>query len=220
MPLEETYGGYRRSRRKRRAWAADNPGNVAIRAQLLGAVLELAAEPLRGEGEVLDVGCGGGWLLERLGGHGVERRRLHGVDLLEARVEAARRRVPGADVRLADARRLPHADNAFQLIVMLTCLSSLPDRDAVATALSEARRVLAPGGLLLVYEPRIANPFNRVTIAVPRRLLRQCLGRERASCRLTGLPPLARRLGPLAPRLYPSLARALPTHRLTAFRLP
>lgn len=230
MGLEKTYGAYRRSVHKRRAWAADNPGNAAIRTELLSAVLELAAERLRGEGKVLDIGCGGGWLLERIASSdaagGDDRRpsvaesRLHGVDALEPRVEVARRRLPGATIHCADARHLPHSDGEFTLLTLLTCLSSLPDRNAVTQALAEAKRVLAPGGLLLVYEPRLPNPFNRETRLISRRTLRRALGpelTELAPRRLTGFPPLARHLGPLTPRLYPRLARAAPTHTLHAW---
>jgi ubiquinone/menaquinone biosynthesis C-methylase UbiE len=218
--VQDTYRGYRASARKRRSWAADNPGNRAIRAELLAGVVELAAERLDGCGAILDIGCGGGWLLEQLGRRGVEPQRLHGVDLIASRAQAARRRLPEADIRLADARKLPYPDAEFELITLLTCLSSMPDRHAVRRALAEADRVLAPGGLLLAYEPRLANPFNRATVAVPRRLLRETLSRERESRSLTGLPPLARRLGSATPYLYPTLARALPTHRLTAWSSP
>ena len=216
--LEKTYRDYRRSARKRRIWAADNPGNVAIRSELLARVLELAAGQLGGDGKILDVGCGGGWLLERLSEHGVEQRRLHGVDLLQARVDVARRRLPEADIRHADVRSLPFSDSEYGLVTILTCLSSMPDGESVLRALAEATRVLAPDGLLLCYEPRIGNPFNRATVRVSRGLLRNALGPESASCRLTAFPPVARRLGPLTPRLYPPLARIAPTHALSGWQ--
>ncbi len=217
MSLDRTYRDYLDNPRKRRSWAADNPGNVAIRAELLAAVLDLAAERLDGEGKILDVGCGGGWLLDALAKRGAEPRRLHGVDLIETRVEAARRRLPGADIRLANARNLPYPDAEFELVGLLTCLSSMPDRSSIGQALAEAYRVLTPTGLLVCYEPRIANPFNRATVHVPRRLLAEALGPEAGSLRLTGFPPIARRLGRLVPRLYPVLTRVAPSHRLTAF---
>jgi len=217
VSLEKTYYGYRESARKRRSWAADNPGNVAIRAELLNRVVELAGKRLEGDGQILDVGCGGGWLLDQLTLHGVEPRRLHGVDLLETRVSAARRRLPEGDIRLAGADSIPFPDGEFELVTLLTCLSSMPDRNAIDRALAEADRVLAPGGLLLCYEPRIGNPFNRATLWVSPHILRKALGPEKASRRLTAFPPLARHLGRLTPQLYPWLARAAPTHKLRAW---
>src|SRR5262249_16832774 len=45
--LGRAYDRYRRSGRKRRAWAADNPGNVAIRQELLERLLDRAGPQLR-----------------------------------------------------------------------------------------------------------------------------------------------------------------------------
>jgi len=87
---------------------------------------------------------------------------------------------------------------------------------AIAVSLGEAARVVAPGGLVLCYEPRFANPFNRSTRPIAGRDLEASLGAPLASRSLTGLPPLARRLGPATDRLYPALAWLAPTHRLSA----
>lgn len=214
--LEAVYGRYARSGRRRRQWAASNPGNAAIRGELLEAALELAAAPLRGDGAVLDVGCGSGWLLAELAGRGVEPGRLHGVDLIERRVEAAGRRLSGATVEQADARALPFPDERFELVVLATALSSMPSGEAVAGALAEAARVVSPTGLVLCYEPRFANPLNRATRRVGGPEIAAALGPPLASRSLTGLPALARRLGDATGRLYPLLARVAPTHRLTA----
>jgi SAM-dependent methyltransferase len=216
--LEATYRGYAASRRKRRSWSASNRGNVEIRAELLGAVLELGGEPLAAGGEVLDIGCGSGWLLAELAARGVGEGRLHGVDLIEARVAATGERLPGAEIRRADARSLPFEDGRFELVTMLTTLSSALGREPVAAILREVRRVISPGGVALCYEPWVPNPFNRNTATIPAAALAPSLGPASASRRLTGFPPLARRLGPLAPRAYPALARLAPTHRLTAHR--
>jgi SAM-dependent methyltransferase len=214
--LGAVYGRYAESQRRRRQWAASNPGNAAIRAELLEAVVELAAVPLRGDGAVLDVGCGSGRLLAELAARGVDPRRLHGVDLIEARVDAAGRRLGGATVKRADARALPFPDERFELVVLATALSSMPSGEAVARALAEAARVVSPTGLVLCYEPRLPTPLNRATRRIRGAELAAALGPPVASRSLTGLPPLARRLGGATGRLYPLLARAAPTHRLTA----
>jgi ubiquinone/menaquinone biosynthesis C-methylase UbiE len=216
--LERTYRNYLANPRKQRSWAADNPGNVAIREQLAAAVRDHADTCLARNGEALDIGCGSGWMLAQLAASGIDEPRLHGIDLLERRVEAAQQRLPAADLRVADARHLPYPDAGFALVLLLLCLSSIPDRRDVGIALRDAKRVLAPGGLLLVYEPRLNNPLNRATVAVTRPMLSEALGHEEWSRRLTGLPPVARRLGRATTLVYPTLARLLPTHRLTAFR--
>jgi SAM-dependent methyltransferase len=219
---DEVYSRYSRDPRKQRAWAAGNPGNVALREELLVAILELAEPQLRGSGRVLDIGCGTGWLLSALIDAGVEPGRLTGVESQPARVEAARSRAPGAQVVEGDALGLDLADGEFSLVLLLTVLSSLGSAVQVRAALREAGRVLAPSGLLLVYEPRVPNPFNRNT-----RLLRDAdlraagLGTFEARS-LTVLPPLARRLGgpERAPGRYARFARIpmLRTHRLIVHR--
>ncbi|MBM3667798.1 MAG: class I SAM-dependent methyltransferase, partial [Actinobacteria bacterium] len=152
--LEAVYGGYARSARRRSAWDRDHPGNRAMRAELCERLLAGAASQLERGAEVLDIGCGGGYWLRELAAAGVAPGRLHGVDLIPSRVAAASS-MPEADLRLADARRLPFEDCSFGLALMLTALSSMPDRTAARVAATEAVRVLEPGGLLLVYEPML-----------------------------------------------------------------
>jgi ubiquinone/menaquinone biosynthesis C-methylase UbiE len=216
--LERIYGRYQRSRRRRRAWAADNPGNLAIRAELLRVFHAEVGDRLSA-GQLLDVGCGTGWLLVEMARGGVAQERLHGVELIESRIAAVRRALPRADIRRADARRLPYESGDFDVVTMFTVLSSLPDAMAVRTALAEAQRVLSPEGVLLIYEPRRPNPFNRATRLVTSGELDASLGPGWREIPLTVVPLVARRLGRLTAPLYPWLAhrRLLLTNRLIVF---
>lgn len=198
--------------RRLRAWAADNPGNAAARAELERAILAGVAGELDGARPLLDCGCGTGWLLRALADAGVEPGRLHGVDLDPGRVEAARARVPGATVAVADIGRLPYGDGELGAVLFVVSLSSLGDREAIRAALREGGRVLAPGGVLLCYEPRIPNPLNRSTRRVTRRDLRAAGVAPTRSTALTLFPPLGRRLGPLTGALHGRLS-ALPPLR-------
>ena len=219
---EEAYSRYSRSPRKRRAWAADNPGNAAIRRELREELLRLAAPALQGQGKILDLGCGTGWWLRSLAEAGVDPARLWGIEEQPARVEAARRAVPGARIGVGDARALELEDGSFALVLLFTVLSSLPSSEAVKTALAEARRVLQPGGLLLIYEPRVANPLNRHTRRLADGELDAVGLVPRGQLSLTLLPALARRLGAHTESRYERLARLpqLRTHRLVSYRAP
>src|SRR5262249_44695088 len=146
--IAEAYAGYRENRRKRRAWSPDNPGNVAIREELVAAMLLLAGEEIAGHGALLDIGCGTGWWLERLLREGVAAERLIGVELLAERARAAALRAPGARVERADARQLPVPDASCALVTLFTVLSSMGSASEAAAALREARRGLPPGGAL------------------------------------------------------------------------
>jgi ubiquinone/menaquinone biosynthesis C-methylase UbiE len=214
------YSRYAGSRRKQRAWAADNPGNAAIRGELLAHLLRLAAPQIAGEGEILDAGCGTGWWLRALVEAGVRPDRLHGIDIQPERAAAAGRAVPGADVEVGDARRLPFPDESFTVVLQLTLLSSLGSHRAIREALGEGMRVLAPGGLLLAYEPRVPNPLNRHTLLVRNSDLDAAGIAPREQLSLTLVPALARRLGGRTEDRYERLARLpfLRTHRLIAYR--
>jgi ubiquinone/menaquinone biosynthesis C-methylase UbiE len=101
---------------------------------------------------VLDVGGGPGvyacWLA-RLG------YRVHLVDAVALHAEQARKASQGqpdhplAGVAVGDARRLEHADESVDAVLLLGPLYHLTERADRLTAWREARRVLRPGGVVL-----------------------------------------------------------------------
>jgi SAM-dependent methyltransferase len=99
------------------------------------------------DGAVLDAGCGTGGLLRRLA---PLRRRLVGLDFNPAAAFRAAAK-SGAAAVAGDANRLPFADGTF---AALTSCDVLCHRAVdPAAALGEFRRVLAPGGTLVVNLP-------------------------------------------------------------------
>ena len=96
--------------------------------------------------EILDAGCGSGPLMEALRGKDAV---VSGFDLSPAMVELARQRLgEDADVRVADlAAPLPYPNDAFDLVVASLSLHYVKDW---ASVLVELRRVLKPGGRLIV----------------------------------------------------------------------
>jgi ubiquinone/menaquinone biosynthesis C-methylase UbiE len=220
--VKRVYSGYARSGRKRRAWAADNPGNAAIRAELLDHLLRLAGPEIAGTGRILDAGCGRGWWLRALVEAGVDPGRLQGIDIQPERVTAAREVVPGAEIQVGDARNLRLPDESCTVVLQLTLLSSLGSYMAMREALGEGMRVLAPGGLLLIYEPRVPNPLNRHTLLLGDDELDAAGLTPREQISLTVVPAVSRRLGRRTQERYERLARLpfLRTHRLLSYRSP
>jgi ubiquinone/menaquinone biosynthesis C-methylase UbiE len=218
--VNRVYSGYGRSRRKQRAWAADNPGNAAIRGELLDHLLRLAGTEVAGAGRILDAGCGRGWWLRTLIESGVQPERLYGIDIQPERVAAAREATPGPEIAVGDARNLRFADQSFAVVLQLTLLSSLGSHRAIRETLGEGMRVLAPGGLLLIYEPRVPNPLNRNTLLLRDSDLAAAGVEPREELSLTLVPAVARRLGRRTAERYERLARLpfLRTHRLIAYR--
>lgn len=126
---------------------------------LYPCILEEARRAMEGTPvpSVLDVGCGTGMLSERLLG-AFPSCRLAGVDLSPAMVERARTRLAGrAEVREADAERLPFHDGAFDLVVCNDSFHHYPDPDRAAF---QMWRVLRKGGALVlgdVWQPAPAR---------------------------------------------------------------
>ena len=94
---------------------------------------------------VLDVGCGTGLMSARLSASG---RRVCGVDLSAGMIERARCRVqPGLEFIQGDAECLPVASGDYDAVVNLISFHHYPNP---SLALSEFRRVLRPGGRLVL----------------------------------------------------------------------
>jgi glycosyltransferase involved in cell wall biosynthesis/SAM-dependent methyltransferase len=219
--VERAYAHYRASARKRHSWSADNPGNLAIRAELFERAWAVAGGELGRADAVLDIGCGTGWWLAALAAEPRAHADLYGVELLSARADAAQLRVPEAEIATADARRLPFDDHRFDVVSLFTALSSLERAGDVGLVVAEARRVLARDGALLIWEPRVPNPRNRATLHVSGQTLSRALsGMVVEVDSITLVPAIARALGSRAPDLYPRLAGLpmLRTHRLVCAR--
>jgi len=102
-------------------------------------------EGARGK-RLLEIGIGLGTDLVRFGRAGAQ---LTGVDLTERSIELVARRLEleglQSDLRVADAERLPFADDSFDRVYSWGVLHHTPD---TARAVREAVRVLRPGGRL------------------------------------------------------------------------
>jgi ArsR family transcriptional regulator len=110
-----------------------------------GALLGL----LPAEWTVGDLGCGTGMVLAALAPH---VRRVVGVDGSDEMLAAARGRLAGlghVELRRGALESLPLEDGALDAAIMMLVLHHLPSPVA---ALTEARRVLRPGGRLLVVD--------------------------------------------------------------------
>jgi SAM-dependent methyltransferase len=103
----------------------------------------------RGEGRLLDAGCGTGGFLRWAIDSG-RFRTVAGVDLGADAIALARRRVPEAELRVAPLHSLPFADESFDVVVTNDVLQHVPEGD-VHSSLRELRRVLVTGGVLLVH---------------------------------------------------------------------
>jgi SAM-dependent methyltransferase len=137
---------------------SSGPDRARRQARMLREVLRAVGSPA----SIVDIGCGDGAataLAARVNpGHRIlgldwsadalRRARAHGLALIRAEAE------PGG---------LPIASGHADVVIMSEILEHLVDPDSV---LEEARRVLRPGGTLLLSTPNLAAWYNRGLLAV------------------------------------------------------
>ena len=122
------------------------------RRRVIRAELDRLALPAGAR--ILDAGCGSGRTLVELANYGGE---VCGIELNSDAAELARARGLG-DVQVGRLEELPWDDGAFDLITCLDVIEHVPDD---VTALVELRRVVAPGGWLLVTVPAYQALWSR-----------------------------------------------------------
>ena len=200
-------------------WADDDPTHRHLLDRRRGAVRELLADaglwPLRGR-RVADLGCGRGHSWEDVVAG--ESTRALGIDLPGERIQEARSK--GLATVAGDLRALPLRTGSIDLALLFTVLSSVrveADRRAITSAAAQA---LSPAGALLIYDLTVVPPNGRLSAVTTNDVRKWFPDSEVLTRRLTLMPPLARRLVPISPRLC-DLLETLPwlrTHRLWQIR--
>ncbi|MGH9043836.1 MAG: class I SAM-dependent methyltransferase [Acidimicrobiales bacterium] len=103
------------------------------------------------DSSVLDVGCGTGAVLLPAAATVNDGGRVVGVDVTWEMLVEARRSLAqaglAAEVVLGDAERLPFGDSVFDIVASSFAISYFPSTER---AFGEMRRVLRPGGCVLI----------------------------------------------------------------------
>ena len=105
--------------------------------------------------------------------------RVVGIDVSSAVVAAASSRHPGLSASQADIRALPFAEGEFGAIFSNSTLDHFDSPDDIVASLRECRRVLRPGGQLLVTLDNPWNPVVALSKALPREQLNKLWPRLR-----------------------------------------
>jgi ubiquinone/menaquinone biosynthesis C-methylase UbiE len=121
----------------------------------------IVLEMLEGiRGRVLDVGCGPAVMEAELLERGFE---VAGVDVSEEMIRLGKARLAEhplqarCHLRTGDAENLPYPHGFFDAVLAMGVLEYLPDYSA---ALAEMRRVLRPGGVLMLAVPSRVSPYR------------------------------------------------------------
>lgn len=141
---------------------------------------------------VLEVAVGTGLMFRELLGKNPSGKTV-GVDLTEGMLARAKEKAQAFpaehwELSVGDARTLPCADATFDLIVNNYMFDLLPEAE-FAPVLAEFRRVLKPGGRMVLVNMATASPFNLWEIVY--RVRPSLLG----GCRGVQLEPFVRAAG-------------------------
>ena len=107
-------------------------------------------------------------LFDEVAGHGIVHGLLAsgilvtGIDVAPAIVTEAVARNPGLEAVVADVRSLPFAEASFDVVFSGSTLDHFESAADIQTALGELRRVLRPGGTLILTLDNPANPLIRL----------------------------------------------------------
>lgn len=157
---------------------------------------------------VLDVGCGNGSSLLTFLQLGFSLENISGVDVQAERIEEGKRRYPGLDVRAADGRSLPFADEIFDIVTESTMFVSLSDETIAMPIADEMCRVTKRGGFLLLrdWTTPLRKPDVTYSPLTTKRMTHLFkIGTKTkmfAAKKGALLPPLGRTVGRFAPSLY------------------
>jgi SAM-dependent methyltransferase len=125
---------------------AEHLGSELERKPLDRHLLNRFAEEMRGRGTVADVGCGPGHVAAYLRDRDVS---VVGIDLSPEMVRCASRLNPGIEFRVGDMTALDIPDATLAGVVSFYSIVHFQSRE-LGPVMRELRRVLVPGGLLLV----------------------------------------------------------------------
>jgi SAM-dependent methyltransferase len=114
---------------------------------------------------VIELGCGWGRNLHQFVELGIAARNIAGVDLIEHFIAFGRSQNPALNIAVGDATRTGFGDSAFDVVLLHTVLSAITDRDLHAKLLREAKRLVKPAGLVIVFDIADGYPVGRTNVS-------------------------------------------------------
>jgi SAM-dependent methyltransferase len=156
-------------------WSPDNWGPLIPEIQFgEGQFRDLLIEALREHGletsdlaelSVIELGCGWGRNLHQFVELGIPARNIAGIDLIENFIAFGKSQNPAFNISVGDATRTDFGDSAFDIVLLHTVLSAITDRDVQANLLREARRLVRPAGLVIVFDIADSYPVGRTNVS-------------------------------------------------------
>jgi 2-polyprenyl-3-methyl-5-hydroxy-6-metoxy-1,4-benzoquinol methylase len=102
--------------------------------------------PRVGQGKILDVGCGQGFILSGVKSPSSD---LYGIDVFRPAIKAAKNWTAGVNFCVADARNIPYRHDTFDYVICTDVLEHIEGNGVV----NECYRVLKPSGVAFFTVP-------------------------------------------------------------------
>lgn len=115
--------------------------------------------------------------------------RVVGIDASPAIVHVAQEHHAGLEALVADVRALPFPDEEFDAVVSNSTLDHFDSKADIVAGLRELRRVLRPGGTLVLTLDNPWNPIVGLSKLLPRRQLNRAWTRVGGPASKAGLVP-------------------------------
>jgi len=167
--------------------------------------------------EILDFGCGEGFIMDQLVRWGAAQDQIIGVDISEKRIKKAKSRFESLKfLQIND--KIPFSDDKFNIIVISTVFSSIIGNSNRLFWAKEIDRVLKKGGAIIFYDMKVNNPFNFNTKKISKKELKLLFSNYSIKTKsLTVLPQLSRTISLISPKIYPLLSKLsfLHTHYIS-----
>jgi 2-polyprenyl-3-methyl-5-hydroxy-6-metoxy-1,4-benzoquinol methylase len=155
--IDEVYNeGYWRSQAAKDHGYTDYCADAPLYLKTYRRRLSIVKRHFDRPGRVLDVGCAAGYFLDVMRGEGWE---VTGLEPSEAIRSQAVERLGEERVLGGVLGDTELAEGSFDLVTLWDVIEHIPDPRA---ALREARRLIAPGGKLLVETQNVASPAARI----------------------------------------------------------
>jgi ubiquinone/menaquinone biosynthesis C-methylase UbiE len=156
-------------------WSPQNWGPLIPEIQFgEGQFRDLLIEALREHGletgnmaglSVIELGCGWGRNLHQFVELGIPAGNVAGIDLIGHFIAFGRSQNPALNIAVGDAARTGFGDSGFDVVLLHTVLSAITDRDVHTQLLREARRLVKPAGLVIVFDIADGYPVGRTNVS-------------------------------------------------------
>jgi ubiquinone/menaquinone biosynthesis C-methylase UbiE len=148
--------------------------------------------------KLLDIGCGNGNIILDFIKWGLKPENCFGLDLLQPRLNQAKKMLPNCLLINGNGERLPFLSETFGIVTQFTAFSSVLDPSIKHNVAKEMLRVLKPDGFILWYD-FWWNPINPHTAGIKplqiKELFPDCNYIFR---KITLAPPIARMIMPIS----------------------